>query len=99
MSTTEHGFEALAIGIGKKTSVAGGATAAVSGAVNGTGAGHAVAVASGVDITGICAIVGAAIAVLGFCVSVYFQLRRDRREARESNWRMGDPDRRKGSES
>lgn len=94
MSVAQQGNDALVIAMSKKITLGGGATAAVSGSLSTTSAGHALTAASGIDITGVCAMIGAGVAVLGFFVSVYFQWRRDRRESRESNWRMGDPDRR-----
>jgi len=90
LSNTDHGIEAAAIVVGKKTTLVGGATAAGSGAIHGTDIGTEMAMASGLDITGFCAMVGAFVAIAGLFVSIYFQWRRDRREAKESRWRMGD---------
>lgn len=90
MSNTDHGIEAAAIVAGNKTAVVGGGVAAGSGAVHGTDIGAQVAMASGMDITGFCAMVGAFVALAGFFVSIYFQWRRDRREAKFNRWRMRD---------
>lgn len=90
MSNTDHGIEAAAIVVGKKTTLAGGVTAAGSGAIHGTDIGTHMATASGIDITGFCAMVGAFVAIAGLFVSIYFQWRRDRREAKFNRWRMRD---------
>lgn len=70
----QHHIEAVTIAASKQVSVVGGATAAVSGA--------AVKAGIAVSITDVTAMVGAACALLGLLVTLYFQWRRDRREER-----------------
>lgn len=77
---TQHHIEAVTIAASNKVTVAGGATAAISGVA--AKAGYAVSVA---DIT---AIIGVLCAVAGLMVSVYFQWRRDSREQREHKARL-----------
>jgi len=63
LNNTDHGIEAAAIVVGKKTTLVGGATAAGSGAIHGTDIGTEMAMTSGLDITGFCAMVGAFVAM------------------------------------
>lgn len=85
----KHAVEQAAIATANKVTLAGGGTAAVAGVAEKVGAGS-------LDIVGMC---GLGLAVLGYLTSLYFQWRRDRREHYESNWRMGDPDRRGSDEA
>ena len=90
MSVAQQGSDALIIAASKQVTLGGGATAAVAGSLNTTVVGQALTTSSGIDVTGICTVIGAFVAVLGLVVSVYFQWRRDRREAQESKWRMSN---------
>lgn len=85
--------EQVAIAVSQKTTIFGAATTGASFAAEKSGVLEAVA-APGPEIVNLCAIVGVILTALGVACSIYFQARRDRREARESRWRMGDPDRR-----
>jgi hypothetical protein len=87
--------EALIIGVSHKTTMVGGATAVIGGAVEKVNRVTVGVATSSMDVGAMCAIGGLILAMLGYMTSIYFQLRRENREARESEWRMGvDADRR-----
>lgn len=85
--------EQVAIAVSQKTTIFGAATTGASFAAEKSGVLNAIST-PGPEIVNLCAIVGVVLTALGVACSIYFQHRRDAREARESRWRMGDPDRR-----
>jgi hypothetical protein len=78
-NAVQHSIEALAIGASNKATIAGGATAVVTGSA--VKAGFLTTAAGTFDIAAFCALGGLALAMLGYFTSLYFQARRDRREA------------------
>ncbi len=87
MSSTQHSVEAITIGASQKLTVGGGAAAAVTGAAEKAGVVEFVSGTGSLDIAGICALGGLFLAFVGYFTSLYFQWRRDRREAIESEMR------------
>lgn len=79
-NAAQHSVEAITIGIGNKATITGGATAAIAGVADKAGVVSMVNAGGTLDVSGYCAIGGLILAALGFLVSVYFQIRRDRRE-------------------
>jgi hypothetical protein len=80
-NAAQHSIEAITIGVGNKATLTGGATAAIAGVADKAGVVNMVNAGGSLDVSGYCAIGGLILATLGFLVSVYFQWRRDRREA------------------
>lgn len=93
-----HQAEQAIIAASSKTTIVGGSTAAVSGVAEKTGFVDLMGM-YGTEIAAASAVGGLLLAFLGFLLTVYFNYRRDLRETRESQWRMGiDPDRRHNDE-
>lgn len=90
MSSTQHGIEAVTIGVSQKITLTGGGAAAVAGVAERTGAVQFVAGTGSDNIAVICAIGGLILAVAGYLTSFYFQWRRDRRETAEFYRRAGE---------
>jgi hypothetical protein len=87
MSSTQHGIEAVTIGVSQKVTVAGGTGAAAVGVAEKVGAVQFVNSNGALDVAAICALGGLVLAAAGYFTSLYFQWRRDRRESIESEIR------------
>lgn len=86
MSSTQHGIEAVTIGVSQKVTVAGGTGAAA--VAEKVGAVQFVNSSGSLDVAAICALGGLVLAAAGYFTSLYFQRRRDKRESIESDIRL-----------
>lgn len=92
MSLSQHA-EQVAITVSTRTTYTGAGVAAATKAAEKTGI-TGILSTNGPEVVNLCAIGGLAVGVIGLAFQVFFLIRKDRRERRESRWRMGDPDRR-----
>lgn len=95
MNLSQHA-EHIAIAVSNKTMITGAVTTGASLAAEKTGF-LAVISTPGPEVVNLCAIIGAAVAIIGLGMNAYFKALRDARERRYDEWRMSN-DRRTGED-
>lgn len=84
MNWNQH-IDQIVISVSNRVTVGGGLTAVGGWAAEGT---DSILSITGPEVLNACAIIGAVLAVLGFCTGLTFQILRHRREVREHKLRM-----------